>query len=276
MAALFVAAGATSCGTTSTVRSEPDGGPDTTIAAFASSPALEISGVAPATDPMVLVATTEAVPTGTGPCAVEVKPSVEYEADRIYLSLTFTEEVTQVSELLEGGGFRTIEESSSTEGCDLVATPVQVTLDGPLDRRAVITQNPMAYWLAGPDGRYQRCELPACDPQTGQVSAVAGCEDSTLPDAVRRGDVPKRAGIDVRACQLPWAVVDIDTGAGACPATGEPGNPCAGKTIHRSYWKSVDGTWEVVAYSSGPGCGDVLGAIADFPPQLCADLPPVT
>jgi hypothetical protein len=275
MAALFVAAVATSCGSTSGVGGAPNGGPDTTISTGPSTAGLEISGVAPGADPTVLVATAEAVPVGPGSCAVEVTPLVEYEADRIYLSLTVTVEMTQVLEIVDGGGFRTIEESTSTDGCDLATTPVQVTLDGPLDRRAVITQNPTANWQAGADGSYQRCELPACDPETGQVPPAAGCGDSTLPDAVRRGDVPRRAGIDVRACELPWAVVDIDIGAGACPATGEPGNPCAGTNIDRSYWKVVDGTWDVLAYSSGAGCGDVLDALPELPRQLCADLPPV-
>ena len=92
---------------------------------------------------------------------------------------------------------------------------------------------------------------------------------------MRRGDVPRRAYVDVRACELPWAVVDIDTGAGACPATGEPFNPCAGKQIDRSYWKVVEGRWDVLAHSSGAGCGAVLDVLPDLPAHLCADLPPV-
>jgi len=272
MAALFVAAGMSSCGQTPGAGS----GSDTTISQVASTAALEISAVGRGTESAALVATAEAVPNGTGPCAVEVTPFVEYEADRIYLSLLYTVEATQVSEIVEGGGFRTIEQSTSIDGCDLETTPIEVILDGPLDHRTVITQDPATIWQAGPDGAYRRCELPACDPDTGQVPATAACGDSTLPDAVRAGDVPRRAGIDVRACELPWAVVDIDTGAGACPATGEPVNPCAGEIIHRSYWSAVDGTWVVLAYSSGAGCGDVLDVLADFPPRLCADLPAVS
>ncbi len=37
-----------------------------------------------------------------------------------------------------------------------------------------------------------------------------------LIDDVKKGDVPKRSGINVRACEVPWAVVDIDIGASAC------------------------------------------------------------
>lgn len=274
-AVLIVAAVVASCGSTSTTDSQAGGATVTTIVESTSVRGLEILGLEPGADPAMLVVTAAAVPTGTGPCEVEVVPSLEYEADRIYLTLHFSELQITVEEVLSDGGHRAIEASSATDGCELLTRPIEVALDGPLAGRSVVTQNPMAYWRVDVDGTYRRCVLPACDPETGESPASAACGDSTLPDAVRRGDVPRRASIDVRACEMPWAVVDIDIGAGACPATGEPGNPCAGLNIDRSYWKASDGAWEVLAYSSGPGCGDVLDVLPELPERLCAELPPV-
>ena len=262
-----------SCGRVKEAEDGGSGGPSTSISEHVASPALEISGISPSDNPAALVAAVT-MPVGEGACAIDVETRVEYEADRIYLGLTYTEDQTHVYEVKEEG-LVFIDGSSPVDDCERAARQVEVSLDGPLAGRAVITQLPVAHWLSSVDGRYSRCELPVCDPHTGSPPPEPACGDATLPDAVRGGDVPRRAGIDVRACELPWAVVDIDVGAGACPATGEPGNACAGKNIDRSYWRAADGRWDLLAYSSGPGCGQVLEHVPEFPAAMCADLPPV-
>jgi hypothetical protein len=270
---------ASACGSAASSGS-PDGRPGaggstvTTVSRHTSTQGLSITGIAAGTDPATLVATAAAVPVGDGPCSLPVQPSLEYEADRIYLTLIMEPEETITYEVRDEG-FVQLGGESSIDGCGRADRSIEVAIDGPLANREVVTQDPPNRWLPGPGGTYSPCVLPACDPATGLAPAPAACGDATLPDAVRRGDVPRRAGIDVRACELPWAVVDIDVGAGACPATGEPGNPCAGMNIDRSYWKATAGGWEVLAYSSGAGCGDVLATLPELPARMCAGLPPV-
>jgi hypothetical protein len=247
--------------------------PVTTIVGYVAVVGVEVVAVAPAPDPAALAVTLGGVPTGDGPCAVAFESSVEYEADRIHLTVRYEAEVTEVQEVLEQG-YRTLEVGSPEDVCTRGTVEIAVPLDGPLAARPVVTQGPSGTWSSGVDGTYRRCELPDCDPDTGQPPPSAGCGDASLIDAVRRGDVPRRAGIDVRACELPWAVVDVDVGAGACPASGDDVNPCAGKRVDRSYWKAVDGRWQSVAYSDGPGCGDVLLHLPELPEALCAHLPP--
>jgi len=102
---------------------------------------------------------------------------------------------------------------------------------------------------------------------------LSTCVDPTLADAVRSGDVPRRVGLSNKRCQLPWAVIDVDVGAGACPATGDAPNPCAGQDVQRTYWRAAGHTWTQVGSSTGQGCGEIATIVPEFPIELCADLP---
>ena len=225
--------------------------------------AAEIASVAAGADGRSIVARVDALPEdgATGPCEIEVSHSVELEDDRIYLGVTY---LTHDPE--QAGVFT---------GCPTAPREVTVDLGAPLDGRHVITQDPTGRWVPGAEGAYALCELPACDAATGATPLPATCDDSTLADAARSGDVPRHAGLGPSRCELPWAVIDIDVGAGACPATGEGPDPCAGENVRRTYWRTAGYTWRQVGSSAGSGCGEIATIVPEFPLHLCADLPPL-
>jgi len=220
----------------------------------------EVSAIRVGADGRSLVVTAAKLPVAgsTGDCQVTVGHTVEQEADRLYVVLTVTSRV-------EGP-------DPDYPDCRTAPRPVTVDVGGPVDGRAVMTQAPRARWNAGPDGRYRICSLPACDPDTGSVPAPVTCDDGSLAEAVRAGDVPAHAGLGQSACELPWAVIDVDVGAGACPATGDGTNPCAGRTVHRTYWKADGPTWTALGQSTGSGCGDAAELLPGFPQRLCQGL----
>ena len=129
------------------------------------------------------------------------------------------------------------------------------------------------HWYPREDVSLTRCDLPGCDPGTGQPPAPPGC-NAALVDAVRAGDVPRHSGIDVRACDGEWAVLDIDIGESACPVTGDASpNLCVGRRLDCVYYRLVDGVWSFLAYDEGPGCGEIPERVPDFPAALCEGLP---
>ena len=223
----------------------------------------EISSVTSGTDGQSLVARIDVLPVegSTGPCAVEVDHTVEPEGDLLHVNVTFSSTVAGPD--------------PTFPMCDTSPRDVVIELGAPLAGRDVITQTPIARWRSATNGGYERCELPSCDPSTGTTPLPATCEDSTLADAVRSTDVPRHAGLANKRCELPWAVVDVDTGAGACPARGDGVNPCAGQNVRRTYWKVAGYTWNEVGASAGSGCGDIDTMVPDFPLTLCEDLPPL-
>jgi hypothetical protein len=161
-------------------------------------------------------------------------------------------------------------------GCELGERVVTLhAIQAPPMDRYVRTAGPNGdrHWYPREDGSLTRCDLLGCDPGTGQPPAPPGC-NAVLVDAVRAGDVPRHSGIDVRACEGEWAVVDIDIGASACPVTGDASpNPCAGQRLDRVYYRLVDGVWRFLAYDEGPGCGEIPEQVPDFPVALCEGLP---
>lgn len=122
------------------------------------------------------------------------------------------------------------------------------------------------------DGRLEQC--PA-GPQICN-NAPAACDDATLHDAIANADVPAHFRMPVTRCEDPFAVVDVDHGAGACPQSGEPEtNSCAGQAVQRMYWRIVAERWELIGYDENEGCGRIAEVAPDFPAHLCADLPAV-
>jgi len=223
--------------------------------------AAEISSVASGSDGQSLIARVDVLPVegSTGACAVGVEHAVESEGDLLYVGVTFSSNVPGPD--------------PAFPLCDTAPRDVVIDLGAPVAGRDVITQTPIARWRSTTNGDYERCELPACDAGTGSAPLPATCDDATLADAVRSGDVPRHAGFANKRCELPWAVIDVDSGAGACPASGDGANPCAGQNVRRTYWKASGYTWEPVGASTGSGCGNIDSVVPEFPLTLCADLP---
>lgn len=195
-----------------------------------------------------------------GPCAYEVHPAVvEDGAAPVRLDVTIT----------MGHPY-----DASFPSCPTQPISVTATLAAPLAGRDVVDTDgigePLRWRLT--DGTIERCELPDCDPATGTAPLAAACDNSTLYDAVRDDDVPQHADIDVLGCDGSWAVVDVDIGAGSCPADEGP-NPCAGVRVDRLFWHVDAGQWTRIHWSRDAGCGSVHEAEPDFPPSLCDSLP---
>ena len=223
--------------------------------------AAEVSSVSPGADGQSLIARVDVLPVegSTGECAVDVEHTVEPEGNVVYVNVSFTLDAPAPDPLFPL--------------CETAPRDVVIELGSPLAGRHVITQTPIARWRPTTAGNYERCELPGCDPGTGTTPQPATCGDTTLADAVRNSDVPRHAGLGNKRCELPWAVIDVDIGAGACPASGDGTNTCSGQNVRRTYWKAVGYTWEPVGASTGTGCGDIASVVPGFPIHLCTDLP---
>jgi hypothetical protein len=154
------------------------------------------------------------------------------------------------------------------EGCAVEERSMTVPLADPIADRRVTDAFGSIFWQR--DGRWTGCDqvVMTC------VTDPASCDNGTLRDTIANADVPRHFGMDTR-CEEPYAVVDVDIGAGACPADDTGPNPCAGERIRRMYWRIEDGAWVEIGVDQGRGCGDVLETAPDFPTHLCADLPPV-
>ncbi len=125
------------------------------------------------------------------------------------------------------------------------------------------------------DDGFTECALPDCDPNTGLPATEPGCD--TIARDIRERlvglDLPRRANWNTIACDNEWAVLEIDFGAAACPATGDATNACSGRNIKRAYIHLTDsGFWNVVDWDEDNGCGDVPTNEPMFPTDLCADL----
>jgi hypothetical protein len=177
----------------------PPAGPPQTFGA-------EVAGVRPGPDAQSLVASVDGLPAdgSEGACAVELGRSLDFEEDRIHLTVTY------VTHYPDG--------DPAFGGCETTTRDIMVDLGGPLAGRHVMPQLPSSRWVPGADGQpYGRCELPACDPATGVAPLPVTCDDATLGDAARSSDVPRHAGLANERCELPWAVIDIDDGMPPLP-----------------------------------------------------------
>lgn len=154
--------------------------------------------------------------------------------------------------------------------CPTADSALELEIGAPLSGRDVVVNK--IRWVADADGAYGVCELPDCDPETGAAPATAACEGGSLTADIRTyADVGSHASIGEKRCQDGWAMVEVDIGAGACPAD-EGANPCAGRRIDRLFLKVGVPHWEVLARTREAGCGPVASN-PDFPKVLCEDRP---
>jgi hypothetical protein len=230
-----------------------------------------ITGVESATERSITVRT-DPVPVAKadGTCDAELTPKVldpEGQAGQVGLSFDVEADrpMQNPDKLQDENGF-----PIKWDGCELASRTVTVQLEAPLAGRGVTDPFGSEFWIK--DGRWVGCDQVAMT----CVVDPASCDGSTLHDSIANADVPRRFGMANERCEAPYAVVDVDIGAGACPATGEPtDNPCADQNVTRMYWHIENDTWVQVGRTDGPGCGDILSQAPDFPTKLCADLPAV-
>jgi hypothetical protein len=152
------------------------------------------------------------------------------------------------------------------DGCELTSRTVTVTLPAmPAEVRVFDSLGGTFTYI---DGEIDNCPggpmICNNDP--------AACDNATLHDAIANADVPAHFDMPFERCEPPFAVVDVDYGAGSCPPDDGAPNPCAGRRIHRMYWRIVDERWVQIGLDDTAGCGTILTSAPDFPPHLCEDL----
>jgi hypothetical protein len=230
-----------------------------------------ITGVESSTDRSVTVHTDPVpVEADDGECAATVTPDVTGD-DNPDATLTVSIVVDADRPQYAPDDPRDADGAPITwEGCELAPRTMTVDLATPIGSRAVTDPFGSEFFLR--DGRWVGCDnvVMTC------VIDPASCDNGTLHDTIANSDVPRHFGMSNEHCEVPYAVVDVDVGAGACPATGDAGdNPCAGQDIRRMYWHVEDGAWVQIGSDPGPGCGAIADVAPDFPAALCADLPAI-
>jgi hypothetical protein len=151
-----------------------------------------------------------------------------------------------------------LEQAEEQGPCPEEAVTVEIDLPRPLGGRDVRV-SPFELWV--PDGdAYAPCELPGCDPETGDPPATASCVDeAALVDDVRtHGDVGQHAAIAERRCEGGWAMVEADIGD---------------QRVDRLFLRAGSPHWEVITRTREAGCADVATVEPAFPTHLCADRP---
>jgi hypothetical protein len=253
-----------------------DGGPDTEAQAGSAEPSVDTVGMVgieavESSDERSITVRTEPVPVeaADGSCRAEVTPRADEhggESAMIDVSVDVRADRPQLGDpaTRDENGFVV-----TWEGCELAPRTVVIELEHPVGRPV---HDPFGsqFWLQ--DGRWVGCDhiVMTC------IVDPASCDNSTLRDTIANADVPRHFGMGNSRCEEPFAVVDVDVGAGACPVTGDPtDNPCAGENIRRLYFR-IDAdaaAWTVAGSDPGPGCGTITATIPDFPTHLCHDLP---
>jgi hypothetical protein len=157
------------------------------------------------------------------------------------------------------------------EGCDLESRAITVTFASVPDE--VRIRDSMGGMFSYIGGRIESCPAGpmVCN------NDPASCDGATLHDAIANSDVPAHFRMPLSRCEAPFAVVDVDYGAGACAPTGEAStNPCANQQVHRMYWRITADRWDLIAYDDNAGCGEIHEVAPEFPKSLCQDLPAIT
>lgn len=209
-----------------------------------------------------------------GSCAGEVGGWIEDEGNPELVWVSMRSAVPNVS-LDPRLDLPRLEHGACPDG----SSTIELTMDAPLGGRDVMTDG--VRWVPGASGApgpYVACQLPGCDPATGEAPVTGSCADrSALVDDIRTlGDVGMHAGIAELRCEGTWAMVEVDIGAGACPPADGGPNPCAGQRVDRLFLRAGTPHWQIITRTREAGCGPVTSGAPDFPVALCEDLPALT
>ena len=191
---MVVAAALTACGSGNVLESDA-GGPPTFDPMATVSFAAPVRDVTMGGDDQHLTAVIGDLPTGSDPaCRYELDPGVDESAP----------DVVRLSPVV-------VRTQASCASCPTGETTLDVTLTAPLAGRRVMatdaTGAPAVYLVV--DGALTRCALPDCDPATNLPPTPASCDDGSLVDDLRTGDVPMHAGVVARLASLIAAAVRL-------------------------------------------------------------------
>lgn len=247
------------CGGTSAVSTAA--ATTTTFPAEYSAP-YDVAATSPGADDTHLVV--RLVPLGVAgqinDCPVRAEIQQLDEADAGIVRLNFTLTARQVE----------------ADGCPEPWIDVPVALHASVkDRRVTISTGIGGGWWLPTGSSYEKCQLPKCNPDTGAPQPAPTCDNGTLSDAVRRGDVPQHVVFKQVRCEGEWAVIDLDFGAAACGPVSEieGSNRCANQQVHRQYFRAEGNLWKLIAWDEQAGCTAIHATTPEFPDHLCADLP---
>jgi hypothetical protein len=208
-----------------------------------------ITGITPQTEPVVAI-TTEPLPiAGESPDCEPVLTTAVSGLESTTVNITVT-----------------TRRAFPWDGCTLAPRVLQVDL-GAANPGGLTDGAGNTFVLY--EGRYVQCPAggQTCNP------APASCGDPTLRDAIANNDVPAHFYMYNKRCAEPFAVVDVDLAAGACPRDDRGPSPCAGQRIDRMFFRIQDGMWILVARGRSAGCADVSAVDPSFPSSMCEDLP---
>lgn len=170
-----------------------------------------------------------------------------------------------------------LEPEKAQGACPEEVSTIEMTVPAALGERDIMVQ-PEGRWVPTNGGDFGPCRLPSCDPDTGDPPATASCDDGAalVEDIRTAGDVDRHASIGESRCQDGWAMVEVDSGAGACgPADGKRPSCTASQRIDRLFLRAGTPHWEVLTRTREAGCGNVADVAADYPVALCEDRPAV-
>ena len=174
-----------------------------------------------------------------------------------------------------------LEPEKSQGACAEAVSTVELTAPAAVGGRDIMIQ-PEDRWVPTGGGDYGPCELPGCDPDTGDPPKTASCDDgAALVDDIRTlGDVGRHAWIGETRCQDSWAMVEVDIGAGACGVADGTASSCVGQRVDRLFLRAGSPHWDVLTRTSEAGCGNVTDVAAELPtrpvrgpygtPEFCA------
>ena len=183
-------------------------------------------------------------------------------------------EIEESSSAIEVQVFRVVEADYTQGGCENVDRVVPVQLRVEPGDREVIDRHDGRRFNATPDGYTTPtvCGLEdlACQGRVPPSTAVpAACSTESYRYAVGAEIDGGSYDISNERCDGTWAAFDVDFGSDACPPEAEPGDPCRGERVHRTFWKNEGGRWRILTYQGSGDCAEARAADPGFPTEIC-------
>lgn len=186
-----------------------------------------------------------------------------------------TDPTATVTEQQPGVVYVTTTYRVSSPACPSSTLTLTLALNDDLEGRLLVIDQQA--WVLDPSGATTG-SLRQCDPTFGCDPKPAACDDEAYRLALDSGDFPRNGRTwTQQACRVPWLILDVDTTASGCAATGDdPGsNPCLSgpRRVTRWVFTQRGPLWDTVAtLPLGGGCGQEPPSA--LPRELCASLPP--